>query len=142
MGWAPAQGPGIRFDTGFGAGDEVSRYYDSMLAKLIVHAGSRAEATRRLDAALADTHILGVRTNIAYLRDVLAHPDFAAFDFDTGWLGRAFGDWQGSDEIPAELGAIAGAAKVGGSGPARAATADRAEPAPAWALADGWKNLR
>lgn len=142
VGWAPAQGPGIRFDTGFGSGDEVSRYYDSMLAKLIVHAGSRPEATRRLDSALADTHILGVKTNIAYLRDVLAHPDFAAFDFDTGWLGRAFGDWSGSEEIPSELGAIAGVAKVGGGGQSRSAGADRTEYAPAWALADGWKNLR
>ncbi|MCW5936139.1 MAG: ATP-grasp domain-containing protein [Fimbriimonadaceae bacterium] len=103
LGWAEPHGLGVRFDTGFGLGAEVSRYYDSLIAKLIVHRESRAAALKRLQAALMDTHILGPATNISYILDVLAHPSFGEGRFDTAFLGREFADWTAPTEFPAEL---------------------------------------
>lgn len=112
LGWAEPKGPGIRVDTGFGSNGEVSRYYDSMLAKVIVHAATRPLAIAKLESALSDFHVLGVKTNIPYILDVIRHPDFAAGRFDTGWLGREFGEWEPSSEVPPELNAIISAAAV------------------------------
>lgn len=66
----PPTGPGLRLDTGVREGDEVSPSYDPMLAKLIVHAPSRAEALQRMRRALDDFVILGTTTNVAFLRDL------------------------------------------------------------------------
>jgi 3-methylcrotonyl-CoA carboxylase alpha subunit len=75
--FAPPVGlPGIRIDAGFRQGDKISFYYDPMIAKVIAHGGNRSEAVARLDAALAQFNIEGLMTNIAFLRRVLAHPDF------------------------------------------------------------------
>ena len=93
-GWALPTMPGVRIDTGFGEGSEITRFYDSLIAKVIVHAESRTAAVVRLRAALLDFHVLGVKTNIGYLLDVLAHPDFVAGQIDTGFLGRNFGEWK------------------------------------------------
>jgi 3-methylcrotonyl-CoA carboxylase alpha subunit len=78
LAYAPPEGPGIRNDTGFEAGDEVSLHYDPMLAKLIVYAPDRASAVRRLGWALRDYAVLGVPTNLPLLRRVADHPSFAA----------------------------------------------------------------
>jgi acetyl-CoA/propionyl-CoA carboxylase biotin carboxyl carrier protein len=81
-------GEGIRVDSALRVGLEIGSTYDPMLAKVIAWAPSRAEAIGRLDAALARTTILGVRTNLAYLRQILADPDVRAGRLDTGLLGR------------------------------------------------------
>jgi 3-methylcrotonyl-CoA carboxylase alpha subunit len=73
----PPAGDGIRFDSGIGGGYTVTPYYDSMLAKVIAHGADRATAIRRLERALAAASIMGLTTNIPFLRDVLAHEDFA-----------------------------------------------------------------
>ena len=78
LAWREPRGPGIRVDAGFGAGSAVPPFYDSLLMKVIAHGETREEAIRRLDAALAETAVLGVRTNIGYLRQVLASADFRA----------------------------------------------------------------
>jgi 3-methylcrotonyl-CoA carboxylase alpha subunit len=78
LAFAPAEGPGVRNDAGFEAGDEVSLHYDPMLAKLIVYAPDRASAVRRLRWALRDYAVLGVPTNLPLLRRVADHPAFAA----------------------------------------------------------------
>ena len=70
------QGPGIRIDSGVKAGSEVSVHYDPMLAKLIVHASNREEARRRAINALREYAILGIRTNIPFLLQILEHPQF------------------------------------------------------------------
>ena len=93
LAWAEPKAPGIRVDTGFGPNSEVSRYYDSLLAKVIAYGETRLQAIEKLKAALLDFHILGVKTNIGYVLDVLDHPDFKAGKIDTGFLGREFGDW-------------------------------------------------
>ena len=78
--WRPARASraGMRIDDGIAEGGVVSPFYDAMLAKLIVHGRDRADALRRLGAALEDAPLLGLRTNGRYLRDLLRHPEFVA----------------------------------------------------------------
>jgi len=64
----------------------VPPYYDSMIAKLIVHGATRAEAVQRLRNALDDFEVDGIATNIPLLRFIAAHEDFAANRFNTRWL--------------------------------------------------------
>lgn len=106
LAWAEPQAPGIRVDTGYGPGAEIPRFYDSLIAKVVSHGATREEAIDRLTSALRDFHILGVKTNIAYILEVLEHPQFRAGHFDTGFLGREFTDWQDSSDVPPEIGAI------------------------------------
>jgi 3-methylcrotonyl-CoA carboxylase alpha subunit len=77
-----------RVDTGFASGDAVSPYYDSMIAKLIVWGADRRQALARLDMALRDTHIVGVHTNVAFLRRVVQSHAFATADLDTALIER------------------------------------------------------
>jgi 3-methylcrotonyl-CoA carboxylase alpha subunit len=78
----------VRFDDGVRQGDSISPFYDSMVAKLIVHGASRDEALARLDGALAQTHIVGLTTNVQFLRHVLQSPSFAQANLDTGLIPR------------------------------------------------------
>jgi len=82
------QGPGIRVDSGVKKGSEVSVHYDPMLAKLIVSAATRDDARRRAMSALRGFAILGIRTNIPFLLQVLDHPAFVAAKIDTRFLDR------------------------------------------------------
>jgi acetyl-CoA carboxylase biotin carboxylase subunit len=82
------QGPGIRVDSGVTAGSNVSVYYDPMLAKLIVWGESREIARRKAIAALRDFAVLGIRTNIPFLLQLLDHEQFVAATIDTGFLDR------------------------------------------------------
>lgn len=135
--WAEPRSPGIRVDGGFAQDSEVPRFYDSLLAKVIAHGSNRSEAIVKLSTALLDFHILGVHTNIAYLLDVLSHPDFVAGDLDTAFLSRHFADWQ-PGPVPEEMGALSELA----SEPAASAVTPRGEPRPAWTLADSFRNVR
>ncbi|WP_415755304.1 acetyl/propionyl/methylcrotonyl-CoA carboxylase subunit alpha [Pseudomonas leptonychotis] len=83
-----AAGPGRRVDSGVSEGDEVSPFYDPMLGKLIAWGENREEARLRLLAMLKETCVGGVRTNLAFLTRVLAHPAFAAAELDTGFIPR------------------------------------------------------
>ncbi|OSZ63844.1 acetyl/propionyl/methylcrotonyl-CoA carboxylase subunit alpha [Hydrogenophaga sp. IBVHS2] len=78
----------VRFDDGVREGDAISPYYDSMIAKLIVHGDTRAQALARLDAALADTRIVGLPNNVQFLRHVVASRSFAQADLDTALIPR------------------------------------------------------
>ncbi|WP_225785247.1 acetyl/propionyl/methylcrotonyl-CoA carboxylase subunit alpha [Xenophilus sp. Marseille-Q4582] len=78
----------VRVDDGVREGGEISPFYDSMIAKLIVHGATRAEALARLDAALAEVHIVGVATNVQFLRGVLATESFAQAKLDTALIER------------------------------------------------------
>jgi 3-methylcrotonyl-CoA carboxylase alpha subunit len=77
-----------RIDRGFDEGDTISPHYDSMVAKLIVWGDNRAQALARLDAALAATHIVGLSTNVAFLRRVVTTTAFATADLDTALIER------------------------------------------------------
>ncbi|WP_421732990.1 acetyl/propionyl/methylcrotonyl-CoA carboxylase subunit alpha [Cellulomonas sp.] len=81
-------GEGVRVDSSLYAGLEIGSTYDPMLAKVIAWGPDRATALARLDRALAGTTVLGVRTNLAFLRQVLADPDVRAGRLETGLLGR------------------------------------------------------
>ncbi len=79
---------GPRIDRGFDEGDAISPHYDSMIAKLIVWGENRAQALARLDAALRQTHIVGLATNVAFLRRVVNTQAFATADLDTALIER------------------------------------------------------
>ncbi|MCM2252549.1 MAG: ATP-grasp domain-containing protein, partial [Ramlibacter sp.] len=78
----------VRIDDGVREGDAISPFYDPMIAKLIVHGATREQALARLDQALAQTHIVGLATNVQFLRYVLRSPSFAQADLDTHLIGR------------------------------------------------------
>jgi 3-methylcrotonyl-CoA carboxylase alpha subunit len=95
-GWRPAvgrlarfrmpEGEGIRVDTGVAEGDAVTPFYDSMIAKIIAHGGTREAAIARLGAALGETEVEGVATNLEALRAIVAHAGFARGVPTTGFL--------------------------------------------------------
>ena len=78
----------VRLDSGVSEGDEISPYYDSMIAKLIVHGDTREQALARLDQALAQLHIVGVQNNVAFVRHVIGTPSFAQANLDTALIER------------------------------------------------------
>jgi len=95
-GFLPSTGPlrhlrlpqGIRVDSGVEAGDEVTPYYDPMIAKLIVHAPTRTQAARALSDACAQVEVWPVRTNAAFLARLAGHDAFVAGAVDTGYIAR------------------------------------------------------
>jgi acetyl-CoA carboxylase biotin carboxylase subunit len=93
-------GPGVRWDSGIEIGDEVTLYYDSMLAKLIVWAPDRAQAVDRMRRALDELVITGVATNQGFHRRLMADPAFGGGEIDIQFLDRR-GDLTGS-ELSAE----------------------------------------
>ncbi|WP_430333774.1 acetyl/propionyl/methylcrotonyl-CoA carboxylase subunit alpha [Rhodococcus sp. ACT016] len=97
LGLRDASGIGVRVDSGLRDGTVVGSDYDPMLAKVIAHGDDRAEALRRLDRALADTAVLGVVTNIDFLRFLLADEDVRAGHLDTGLLDRRVADFHASE---------------------------------------------
>jgi len=83
-----APGPGRRVDSGVEEGDIVSPYYDPMLGKLIAWGEDREQARLRLLSMLDEFAIGGLKTNISFLRRIVAHPAFAAAELDTGFIPR------------------------------------------------------
>jgi acetyl-CoA/propionyl-CoA carboxylase biotin carboxyl carrier protein len=99
------KGQGVRVDSGLARGTVVGSDYDPMLSKVIAHADDRPAALRALDRALAGTAVLGVTTNVEFLRFLLADPDVTAGRLDTGLLDRRTPDFAaaqpGDDELVA-----------------------------------------
>ncbi|UYP18898.1 acetyl/propionyl/methylcrotonyl-CoA carboxylase subunit alpha [Rhodococcus sp. Z13] len=123
-------GPGVRVDSGIRPGTVVGSDYDPMLAKVIAHADDRAGALRRLDRALADTAVLGVVTNVDFVRFLLADEDVVAGALDTGLLDRRLGDYAAPGTPDATLVAAA-ALRWLENWPA-----DTSDP---WSVPDGWR---
>jgi len=90
------EGPGIRCDSGIYSGIEVTPYYDPILSKLIVWSEDRETARRRMISALNAYTILGIPTTVAFLADVLEHPEFAAGRTHTHFIGQYFPQWKQS----------------------------------------------
>jgi geranyl-CoA carboxylase alpha subunit len=84
--WRPLPAEGVRIDSGVTEGMELTPYYDAMVAKIIAHAPSRAEARRRIAGALRRTPLLGLATNRSLLLDICNHPTFAAGEATTDFL--------------------------------------------------------
>ncbi|SFI51716.1 3-methylcrotonoyl-CoA carboxylase, alpha subunit [Phyllobacterium sp. CL33Tsu] len=78
----------VRVETGVRSGDEISPFYDPMIAKLVVHGADRAAALRAMQNALSETEVAGTVTNTAFLAALVRHPGFAAGDVDTGLIDR------------------------------------------------------
>jgi acetyl-CoA/propionyl-CoA carboxylase biotin carboxyl carrier protein len=128
-------GPGnaVRTDSGLTVGTEVGSVYDPMLAKVIASGPDRASAMARLERALGSYVLLGVATNVAFLRDLLAHPDVVAGRLDTGLIERSM-DELIHDAVPEEVLAAAALERTLAL-EVRAGGAD-ADP---WAIGDGWR---
>jgi 3-methylcrotonyl-CoA carboxylase alpha subunit len=127
-----AQSAPVRVDAGVREGDAIEPYYDSMIAKLIVWGEDRAQALARLDAALAATHIVGLHTNVAFLRRVAASASFTNADLDTALIERERAVLFGAAPLPLE---VAAAGVV-----AHALAAERVlEGADPWLRRDGWR---
>ena len=96
----PAESAQVRIDAGVEAGDEITPWFDPMIAKLIVHGSDRADALARLRNALAEVQIAGVVTNVEFLRRLAASRAFTAAELDTGLIQRSrdelFGAGRGS----------------------------------------------
>jgi 3-methylcrotonyl-CoA carboxylase alpha subunit len=86
--WREPAGEGIRIDAGFRAGDDITPYYDALLAKLIAWGADRPQALRRIGEALDAFEIGGVTTNLAFLKALLTHPQVIRDDIDTGFIER------------------------------------------------------
>jgi 3-methylcrotonyl-CoA carboxylase alpha subunit len=121
-----------RVDTGFGEGDAISPYYDSMIAKLIVWGADRAQALARLDAALRDTHLVGLHTNVAFVRRVVQSASFATAELDTTLIERERGTLFDQPGLPLPLAAAGVVAHL----LAKEATQEDADP---WSRRDGWR---
>ena len=127
--------PGIRIDSGAYEGGEVSVHYDPLIAKLIADGETRESARRRAIEALRSYPILGIRTNVAFLIDVLQHPRFISGDIDTRFLDTEGSALRRTPGIPVE--AIEVARAFGE--PAQADLSRRSSEA---AKADPWESLR
>ena len=84
------EGPGRRFEVGFEAGDEVTSFYDPMIAKVIVWDEDRPRAIRKMLRVLDETVIFGVRANLPYLKAILSHPEFVKGTMTTQFIGKYF----------------------------------------------------
>ncbi|MEU6067154.1 MULTISPECIES: acetyl/propionyl/methylcrotonyl-CoA carboxylase subunit alpha [Streptomyces] len=110
------QGDGLRTDSGLSEGTEVGSLYDPMLSKVIAYGPDRETALRRLRAALAETVTLGVQTNAAFLRRLLAHPAVVAGELDTGLVERVVDELVSTD-VPEEVYEAAAAVRLDGLRP-------------------------
>ena len=123
----------VRMDSGVGAGDSISPFYDPMIAKLIVHGHTREEALARMDAALAQTHITGIATNVQFLRNVIATPAFANAELDTALITRESAHLFGQDPL--------GVQRTLASAVAKLFLDERAlESADPFSRRDGWQS--
>lgn len=101
----PAEVDGVRVDTGVYEGGEIPMYYDSMIAKLIVHGKDRMDAIMKMRAALNKFVIRGIHSNIPFQAALMQHPRFISGDFNTGFIAEEFPHgFRASDVKPADLG--------------------------------------
>jgi acetyl/propionyl-CoA carboxylase alpha subunit len=102
--WRPADGPGIRIDHAVAEGEPLTTEYDPLLAKLMVEAGDRPSAVRRLRRALDETVIGGVQTDLGFHRWLLDQPEFISGDYHTGLIPER---WADGPPVPADAAALA-----------------------------------
>jgi len=102
--WAADTGHlhGVRVDTGVAEGGEIPMYYDSMIAKLIVHGTDRRDAIAKMREALNGFVIRGISSNIPFQAALLAHPKFVAGDFNTGFIAEHYAAGFRAEDVPHE----------------------------------------
>ena len=91
---------GVRVDTGVQDGGEIPMFYDSMIAKLIVHGTDRLDAIAKMREALNGFVIRGISSNIPFQAALLAHPKFVAGDFNTGFIAENYGQGFKAEDVP------------------------------------------
>ncbi|HEX5286327.1 MAG TPA: acetyl/propionyl/methylcrotonyl-CoA carboxylase subunit alpha [Polaromonas sp.] len=91
---------GVRVDTGVQDGGEIPMFYDSMIAKLIVHGKGRNDAIEKMREALNSFVIRGISSNIPFQAALLAHPKFVAGDFNTGFIAENYGQGFSAEDVP------------------------------------------
>ena len=141
----PAESLNVRVDTGFEQGDEITPYYDPMIAKLIVWDVDRHAALARMRQALADYRIVGVVNNIGFLSRLVACPAFANADLDTGLIERSRALLFPLPSEPPNsvffVAAVAGLLREQAAASARASQSG--DPWSPWSRHDGWRlNLQ
>jgi len=127
----------VRVDSGVREGDTISPFYDSMVAKLIVHGETREQALARLDAALAATRIVGLSTNVQFLRHVAQSRSFAEADLDTALIVRESAALFNQEKVGLPLAAASVVAHTLLQEQASVTAAGWVDP---WAQRDGWRS--
>ncbi|OAI51892.1 3-methylcrotonyl-CoA carboxylase [Betaproteobacteria bacterium SCGC AG-212-J23] len=135
----PVQGRDVRVDTGVEEGGEITPWYDPMIAKLVVHGEDRAAALERLRGALAAVEIIGLTTNVEFLRRVAASRAFSSAELDTGLIERNRAEL--ITDVPLEpfLAAAAEAELAHEEAEARRLGAATGDPHSPWGRVDGWQ---
>jgi 3-methylcrotonyl-CoA carboxylase alpha subunit len=124
-------GETLRLDTGFESGDRVASHYDSMIAKLIVYAGTRQEALERLTDTLAHTQLAGIPCNAGFLRRCALSDAFMAGNHHVNWIGEHIDDLAAVPEAHREASLAAVTSLL--------LDADEDEAHSAWAIRDGFR---
>ncbi|MDO8459113.1 MAG: biotin/lipoyl-containing protein, partial [Burkholderiaceae bacterium] len=130
----------VRVDAGVREGDTISPFYDSMVAKLIVHGATREQALARLDTALAQTHIVGLATNVQFLRHVTTSPSFAKAQLDTALIPRESAVLFNQEKVGLHMATAAMVADMLVSEHALAQRANVHGWIDPWAQRDGWRS--
>jgi len=137
------KGPGVRVDSGFTSGDEITIHYDALLAKIITYAADRPSAIRKLQSALQETVLLGVTTNWQFLQAVLADPDFLNSSFYTTWIEEHYEGWKPPVcDLPPEVLAAAALTQFQPDEPSFRTTQGQAErdAYSPWKIANGFRT--
>ena len=133
----------VRVDSGVRAGDAISPYYDPMIAKLIVHGVTREQALARMDKALSQTHIVGLQSNVQFLRHVVNSESFASANLDTGLIPReekALFNQQPIDKVLVVAAAVANTLQSEVNGAVKTEKLNASNWADPWGKVDGWQS--
>jgi 3-methylcrotonyl-CoA carboxylase alpha subunit len=133
------QGEGLRIDTGVETGDEVTPFYDPMIAKLIASAATRTRALDLLAGALDKTVVIGPRSNAGFLAALCRAESFRKGDFDTGFIDRNLAALKAEPQGLDHAAAAAGARELLAQQHAGLATREEGEPASPWDADDGFQ---
>jgi 3-methylcrotonyl-CoA carboxylase alpha subunit len=133
----PPEDAGWRVDRGVEDGDTVTVHYDPMIAKVIASGADRGAAIDRMRQCLARTAVFGPATNLALLRRIVAHPDFAAAAMDTGYLDRHLDEVLQAQDKPGDAALLVAADYALRS--LSAGAADTLSPRSPWSSGDAWR---
>jgi acetyl/propionyl-CoA carboxylase alpha subunit len=132
-------GPGVRIDSGVTSGSAVGHHYDPLVAKLIAWAEDRPRALARMDRALSRYVLLGLTTNVPFLRDVIRHPVFQRGEATTRFVDEHFATWRPRGGAPGDevfvAAALASLAHPAAGGPAPEAE----DPHSPWRILDRFR---
>jgi 3-methylcrotonyl-CoA carboxylase alpha subunit len=132
--------PGVRLDTGYVEGDEVSVHYDPMLAKLIAWGDDREHARRRLLLALEKWEVHGVTTNLEFLKAVLAHSAYISGETHTGFIAEHWPEGFSAAKAPEAAWLAVAADAILGSGGGVTEGAPKADPVSVWRKVGAWRG--